>query len=174
MSTQVPIVDPEVKNDLVSATTRIDTAECLVVSVSPVAAFPAALLLLVGLAHSIYTFIIDTTMSDVEEPDGITRIIIGTLLLLLALILMTSLTVISPGQTSMHQSFRKYIGTIRCTGLIPVPPLADNKRIFIEIRNFETNELEANGSGSNPVNIAAIVVWQAADTTHAILAIEEY
>jgi hypothetical protein len=32
------------------------------------------------------------------------------------------------------------------------------------VRNFETSELKVNDADGNPINIAAIVVWQVADT----------
>ncbi|MBJ2328771.1 SPFH domain-containing protein [Schaalia cardiffensis] len=174
MNTQAPIVDPEVENDPTSVTARIDIAERPAASISSAAAFPAALLLLAGFAYSIYTFIIGAVMSDAEEPGGIARIIAGILLFLLVLILMTSLAVISPGQTSVRQFFGKYIGTVRRTGLVLVPPLTNGKRVSVKVHNFETNELKVNDSDGNPVNIAAIVVWQVADTARAVFAVEEY
>ena len=174
MNTQTPIVDPEVETDPTRVTARIDIAERPAASISSAAAFPAALLLLAGFAYSIYTFIIGAVMSDAEEPGGIARIIAGILLFLLVLILMTSLAVISPGQTSVRQFFGKYIGTVRRTGLVLVPPLTNGKRVSVKVHNFETNELKVNDSDGNPVNIAAIVVWQVADTARAVFAVEEY
>lgn len=174
MNTQTPIVDPEVETDPTRVTARVDIAERPAASIGSAAAFPTALLLLAGFAYSIYTFIIGAVMSEAEEPGGITRIIAGIILFLLVLILMTSLAVISPGQTSVRQFFGKYIGTVRRTGLVLVPPLTNGKRVSVKVHNFETNELKVNDSDGNPVNIAAIVVWQVADTARAVFAVEEY
>ena len=113
-------------------------------------------------------------MTEAGEGGGITRIIAGIILFLFVLILMTSLAVISPGQTSVRQFFGKYIGTVRRTGLVLVPPLTNGKRVSVKVHNFETNELKVNDSDGNPVNIAAIVVWQVADTARAVFAVEEY
>ena len=174
MNTQTPIVDPEVETDPTRVTARIDIAERPAASISSAAAFPAALLLLAGFAYSIYIFIIGAVMTEVGEGGGITRIIAGIILFLLVLLLMTSLAVISPGQTSVRQFFGKYIGTVRRTGLVLVPPLTNGKRVSVKVHNFETNELKVNDSDGNPVNIAAIVVWQVADTARAVFAVEEY
>ena len=174
MNTQTPIVDPEVETDPTRVTARIDIAERPAASISSAAAFPAALLLLAGFAYSIYIFIIGAVMTEAGEGGGITRIIAGIILFLLVLILMTSLAVISPGQTSVRQFFGKYIGTVRRTGLVLVPPLTNGKRVSVKVHNFETNELKVNDSDGNPVNIAAIVVWQVADTARAVFAVEEY
>ena len=44
----------------------------------------------------------------------------------------------------------------------------------IRVRNFETNHLKVNDADGNPVEIAAIVVWQVADTSRAVFAVEDY
>ena len=45
-----------------------------------------------------------------------------------------------------------------------VLPLTVRRRVSIRVRNFETNRLKVNDADGNPVEIAAIVVWQVADT----------
>jgi len=42
------------------------------------------------------------------------------------------------------------------------------------VRNFETNRLKVNDADGNPVEIAAIVVWQVADTAKAVYAVDDY
>ena len=42
------------------------------------------------------------------------------------------------------------------------------------VRNFETNILKVNDGDGNPVEVAAIVVWQVADTAKAVFAVESY
>ena len=44
----------------------------------------------------------------------------------------------------------------------------------MRVRNFETNALKVNDADGNPVEIAAIVVWQVADTAKAMFAVEYY
>jgi len=44
----------------------------------------------------------------------------------------------------------------------------------VRVQNFETNRLKVNDSDGSPVEIAAIVVWQAADTARATFAVEDY
>ena len=45
-----------------------------------------------------------------------------------------------------------------------VLPLTVRRRVSVRVRNFETNRLKVNDTDGNPVEIAAIVVWQVADT----------
>jgi regulator of protease activity HflC (stomatin/prohibitin superfamily) len=55
-----------------------------------------------------------------------------------------------------------------------VTPLTTRRGISIRVRNFETSRLKVNDADGNPVEIAAIVVWQVADTAKAVFAVEDY
>ncbi|MFE5306970.1 SPFH domain-containing protein [Isoptericola sp. NPDC056605] len=94
--------------------------------------------------------------------------------LLLALAVLTGISVISPGETLVVQLFGRYLGTIRRTGLVMTVPLSTRRRVSVRVRNFETSELKVNDADGNPINIAAIVVWQVADTARASFAVEDY
>lgn len=100
--------------------------------------------------------------------------VLGVVLLLAGLLLPTGIAVISPGQTRVVQLFGRYVGTVRRTGLVVTVPLTSRQRVSVRVRNFETNELKVNDADGNPVNIAAIVVWQVADTAKATFAVEDY
>ena len=76
----------------------------------------------------------------------------------------TSIVVVPPGQSRVLQFFGTYVGTVRRPGLWCVWPLAVRRAVSIRVRNFETNRLKVNDADGNPVEIAAIVVWQVADT----------
>ena len=87
---------------------------------------------------------------------------------------MTSLVIVQPGQTKVVRFFGSYVGTVRRTGLWWILPLADRRNLSIRVRNFETNHLKVNDADGNPVEIAAIVVWQVADTSRAVYAVDDY
>ena len=93
---------------------------------------------------------------------------------LLAFLMFTSLTIVAPGDTKVVQFFGRYIGSIRKQGLLLTIPLSSKKRVSVKVRNFETNELKVNDADGNPINIAAIVVWQVADTAKSVFAVEAY
>ena len=67
-----------------------------------------------------------------------------------------------------------YVGTIRGTGLTWVLPLTTRRSVSVRVRNFETGQLKVNDADGNPVQIAAIVVWQVADTAKSTYAVEYY
>ena len=86
----------------------------------------------------------------------------------------TSLVIVQPGHTKVVRFFGSYVGTVRRTGLWWILPLADRRNLSIRVRNFETNHLKVNDAEGNPVEIAAIVVWQVADTARAVYAVDDY
>ncbi len=98
--------------------------------------------------------------------------VLGTVLLVATIIVIVSLSVIQPGRTNVVQFFGRYIGTARRTGLVWLPPLSSRRTVSVRVRNFETERLKVNDSVGNPVDIAAIVVWQIADTAQASFAVE--
>ena len=93
---------------------------------------------------------------------------------LAAALILTSLVIVQPGQTKVVRFFGSYVGTVRRTGLWWILPLADRRSLSIRVRNFETNHLKVNDADGNPVEIAAIVVWQVADTSRASYAVDDY
>ena len=85
-----------------------------------------------------------------------------------------SLVIVQPGETRVVQFFGRYIGTVRRTGLSWVAPFSTRRRVSVRIRNFETKHLRVNDADGNPVEIAAIVVWQVSDTARAVYAVDDY
>jgi SPFH domain / Band 7 family len=87
---------------------------------------------------------------------------------------LSGLVIVPPGQSRVVQFFGSYVGTVRRPGLWLVLPLTVHRAVSVRVRNFETNRLKVNDSEGNPVEIAAIVVWQVADTAKAVYAVEDY
>ena len=94
--------------------------------------------------------------------------------ILAAVLVVGSLAIVPPGQTSVVQFFGRYIGTVRRPGFWWVVPLSVRRRVSIRVRNFETGHLKVNDAEGNPVEIAAIVVWQVADTAKSTYAVDNY
>ncbi|MDQ1293476.1 MAG: hypothetical protein QG608_1357 [Actinomycetota bacterium] len=100
--------------------------------------------------------------------------VIITLVGLIQFSFVTGLHVISPMHTVVVQFFGRYIGTVRRTGLLFVMPFSTRRKVSVRVQNFETGKLKVNDADGNPVEFAAIVVWQVADTAHAVFAVEDY
>jgi regulator of protease activity HflC (stomatin/prohibitin superfamily) len=87
---------------------------------------------------------------------------------------LAGLTPVVPGQARVIQLFGKYRGTIREPGLQWVNPLTRRIRVSTRIRNHETAQAKVNDADGNPIEIAAVVVWQVADTAKATYAVDDY
>jgi regulator of protease activity HflC (stomatin/prohibitin superfamily) len=94
--------------------------------------------------------------------------------IIVAALVVSSFVVVTPGQTSVIQFFGRYIGTVDRSGFYWVVPLSVHRGVSIRVRNFETNHLKVNDADGNPVEIAAIVVWQVVDTAKSTYAVENY
>ena len=94
--------------------------------------------------------------------------------IVVAVVISASLIIVQPGETRVVRFFGSYVGTVRRTGLSWILPLSDRRKVSIRVRNFETNHLKVNDADGNPVEIASIVVWQVADTSRALYAVDDY
>jgi SPFH domain / Band 7 family len=94
--------------------------------------------------------------------------------IVVATIILSSLIIVQPGETRVVRFFGSYVGTVRRTGLSWILPLSDRRNVSVRVRNFETSHLKVNDADGNPVEIAAIVVWQVADTSRALYAVDDY
>jgi regulator of protease activity HflC (stomatin/prohibitin superfamily) len=99
---------------------------------------------------------------------------VGVLLLVAAVAGLAGLTPVAPGQARVLQLFGKYRGTVREAGMQWVNPFTRRIRVSTRIRNHETAQAKVNDADGNPIEIAAVVVWQVADTAKATYAVDEY
>src|SRR6202451_353362 len=74
---------------------------------------------------------------------------------------------VKPNEGQVLQLFGTYVGTLREQGFRWVTPFTTKRRISLRVRNFETSKLKVNDLDGNPIEIAAVVVWQVVDTAGA-------
>ena len=98
----------------------------------------------------------------------------GVIVLIIAGLMLAGLTPVVPGQARVIQLFGKYRGTVRDPGLQWVNPFTHRIKVSTRIRNHETAQAKVNDADGNPIEIAAVVVWQVQDTAKAIYAVDEY
>src|SRR5579883_406605 len=100
--------------------------------------------------------------------------LIGSLLLALGAAALTGLTTVAPGQARVVQLFGRYGGTMRTPGLRWVNPFARRRAISTRLRTHETAMAKVNDADGNPIEIAAVVVWQVADTARSLYAVDDF
>ncbi|MGW7520817.1 SPFH domain-containing protein [Streptomyces sp. NPDC054796] len=105
---------------------------------------------------------------------GAVLIVLGVLLLIGSVFAMSGLNMVAPGEARVVQLFGRYTGTIRKDGLRWVNPLTTRHKISTRVRNHETAVLKVNDAYGNPIELAAVVVWQVEDTAMATFAVDDY
>jgi regulator of protease activity HflC (stomatin/prohibitin superfamily) len=81
---------------------------------------------------------------------------------------------VNPNEARVLTLFGRYIGTVREAGLWFANPFFAKKRISLRVRNFETTKLKVNDNHSNPIEIAAVVVWKVVDSAEALFEVDDY
>ena len=103
-----------------------------------------------------------------------TRMGIGIALVVLAILIAPGLTAVAPGQARVVQLLGKYTGTVRQTGLRWVNPFTTRHKVSTRIRNHQTDVTKVNDADGNPIEIAAVVVWQVTDTARASFEVDDF
>jgi SPFH domain / Band 7 family len=94
------------------------------------------------------------------------------LVLFTGVLVLRGLTPVIAGKARVVQLFGRYRGTIREPGLQWVNPFTVRIVVSTRIRNQESAQLKVNDADGNPIEIAAVVVWQVKDTASAIYSVE--
>jgi regulator of protease activity HflC (stomatin/prohibitin superfamily) len=111
------------------------------------------------------------------RPGGavtVALVVIGVLLIIAAWLAFGGLTPVVPGEARVIQLFGQYRGTVRQSGLQWVNPFTRRIKVSTRIRNLETAQAKVNDADGNPIEIAAVVVWQVQDTAKATYAVDDY
>ncbi len=99
---------------------------------------------------------------------------LGVILVLCAVGVLAGLTPVTPGRARVVQLFGRYRGTIRESGLQWVNPFTRRIVVSTRIRNQESAQAKVNDADGNPIEIAAVVVWQVNDTAKALYSVDDY
>ncbi len=101
----------------------------------------------------------------------------GLVVALLALafaLALSGFAIVQPKQSRVATLFGRYLGTVRRNGWIWTWPLTRKRMISLRARNFESSVIKVNDAAGNPVEIAAVIVWQVVDTARAVFNVEAY
>jgi len=99
---------------------------------------------------------------------------VGIALCLLVVWLAKGFFQVAPNEGQVLQLFGSYAGTVRAEGLRWTNPFCSRRRISLRMRNFESSRLKVNDKDGNPIEIAAVIVWQVLDTAEATFGVDDY
>lgn len=97
--------------------------------------------------------------------------------LLVGIVLLISLGgffTVAPNEGKVLQFFGRYVGTVRDAGPRWTNPFYSKRGVSLRVRNFESSKLKVNDLDGNPIEIAAVVVWQVVDTAEALFQVNDY
>ena len=107
-------------------------------------------------------------------PVHIPLVSLGFLLLMIAAVGVTSLTIVKPNEAQVITFFGRYIGTVIKDGLWMVIPFTIKHTVSLKVRNFNSQTLKVNDADGNPVEIGAVVVFRVVDTAKATFDVDNY
>ncbi len=91
-----------------------------------------------------------------------------------ALVCTAGFFTVAPNEAKVLQLFGRYVGTVHDAGARMVNPFYTKKAVSVRVRNFESSRLKVNDLEGNPIEIAAVVVWQVVDTAEALFLVDDY
>lgn len=99
----------------------------------------------------------------------------GAIIMLVNFVLvLPGLVIVNPNESKVLTLFGKYVGTIKKDGFFWVNPFTTKKKVSLKAFNLNGQQLKVNDSVGNPIEIAAVIVWQIKNTASAVFAVENY
>jgi len=93
---------------------------------------------------------------------------------IVAFLVLKGLSVIAPNEALITTFLGTYMGTMKKSGLRWVNPFYSTEKISLRARNLNGETLKVNDKNGNPIEIAAVVVWQVQDTARAVFDVDSY
>ena len=95
-------------------------------------------------------------------------------LIIIAVFLIRGLVIIQPNHSRVLNLFGTYAGTIKDNGWFYVNPFYTTENISLRAQNLESTRLKVNDKMGNPIEIAAVIVWEIRDTYKAAYDVVNY
>jgi regulator of protease activity HflC (stomatin/prohibitin superfamily) len=134
----------------------------------PISGFAILLLCLALLAMAAFFFV----NGSHNEVSGYN--IIGAICMIAFVFFIKGLMIVNPNHARVLTFFGKYVGTVKANGLLWINPFFSSYRISLRSQNLEGSPLKVNDKMGNPIEIAAVIVWQVSDTYKAAFEVADY
>lgn len=82
--------------------------------------------------------------------------------------------IVNPNESMVLILFGTYHGTVKDFGFFWANPFFTKKKVSLRAMNLNSEKLKVNDMMGNPIEIAAVLVWQVADTAKAVFAVDNY
>jgi regulator of protease activity HflC (stomatin/prohibitin superfamily) len=135
----------------------------------PISGFAILLLCLVLLASAAFLFVTGS-----RQADSTLVYLLGGFCMLAFVFFIKGLMIVNPNHARVLTFFGRYVGTVKANGLLWVNPFYNSYRISLRSQNLEGSPLKVNDKMGNPIEIAAVIVWQVSDTYKAAFEVADY
>lgn len=126
--------------------------------------FGMLIMVLLMIAGGIACFITRT-------PIGIAA---GMLVIVIAFFLMPGFIIVNPNESRVMIFFGEYKGTLRDNGFFWANPFFTKKVVSLKAMNLNGHSIKVNDKLGNPIEIAAVIVWQVEDTAKASFEVNDF
>lgn len=147
--------------------------------------FPGILILLAGIAGFVYGIVLLEAVTP--GPLGAICFVAGMIVILAGIIFLCGLKIINPKEALVLALFGNYYGTLKKEGFFWVNPFvtainptrsdmtkAREKKVSLKAMTLDNKKQKVNDAMGNPVEIAAVVIWQVVNPTKAVINVENY
>jgi regulator of protease activity HflC (stomatin/prohibitin superfamily) len=128
---------------------------------------PAIVIIAIGLLGAA------TLLGAVASGSGV-LVLVASLLIAAAAFGAAGFYMLQPNMAAVLTFFGDYRGTDRVPGLRWTNPLHRRRKISLRVRNFNTSTSKVNDANGNPIQVAAVVVWQVVDTGRAAFEVDDF
>jgi regulator of protease activity HflC (stomatin/prohibitin superfamily) len=136
--------------------------------------WPGLRMLVLGIVLLLAGVALAVVAGHLRHGAAVALVLLCVLIFIASALALGGLTPVVPGRARVVQLFGKYRGTIRDSGLQWVNPFTKRISVSTRIRNQESAQAKVNDADGNPIEIAAVVVWQVADTASAVYSVDDF
>jgi regulator of protease activity HflC (stomatin/prohibitin superfamily) len=135
--------------------------------IKPVSGYLALFLAIIFLGGAIFCF------TQFKEQNWV-FLAAAILLVLLFIFTMKGLMIVQPNDSRVLNLFGKYVGTAKSNGLFFINPFYATQKLTLRAQNLQGQMLKVNDKMGNPIEIAAVIVWQIDNTYKAAYEVVDY
>jgi regulator of protease activity HflC (stomatin/prohibitin superfamily) len=98
----------------------------------------------------------------------------GSILSLAFFTIISGFFIVNPNESKALILLGEYKSTVKESGFFWANPFLTKKNVSLRAMNLNGTPLKVNDKGGNPIEIAAVTVWQVKDTAKAVFDVDNY
>lgn len=106
---------------------------------------------------------------------GVNQMVVPAIALaIIAFFILPGFSVINPNEGLVITLFGVYKGTVKQNGFLWMNPFFTKRKVSLRAMNLNGSPIKVNDKVGNPIEIAAVIVWQVQDTAKAVFEVDNY